>query len=94
VRVAWAAALIALALAACEAARNGAARADPPWPGIRFDPAALRSGDRVGELVAESVSARHTPMDSTSIGSAHFRGEIELSGQTMRHPDPDMRAKA
>ena len=28
-------------------------------------------------------------MDSTHVGTARFRGEIELRGWTMRHPDPD-----
>ena len=87
---------IVLALAACsQAARNGAARGDtaqarPLRPGIRFDPATLRPGTRVGVLVADSVAARRAAVDSTYVGTARFRGEIELSGQTMRHPDSDV----
>lgn len=87
---------IVLALAACsQAPRNDAARSDttparPLRPGIRFDPATLRPGTSVGVLVADSVAARRTPIDSTYVGTARFRGEIELSGQTMRHPDSDV----
>jgi hypothetical protein len=81
---------IALALAAC----SEAPPAERLRPGIRFDPATLRPGIRVGELVADSVSAQRTVIDSTYVGIAHFRGEIELNGQTMRHPESDVRAKA
>ena len=31
-----------------------------------------------------------TPADSTYVGIARFRGEIELSGRTFRHPDADL----
>lgn len=66
-------------------------RPEPPQPGLRFDPAALRPGTRVGELVADSVAARPTPIDSTYVGVARFRGQIEVSGWTIRHDDPDAR---
>jgi hypothetical protein len=38
------------------------------------------------------VTARTTPVDSTFVGTARFRGEIELSGQTLRHPESDVQA--
>ena len=62
----------------------------PFRPGIRFDPATLRPGTRVGSLVAESVEARRTVVDSTFVGIARFRGQIELTGKTLRHPDVDL----
>jgi hypothetical protein len=46
----------------------------------------------VGELVVDSVTARVTPADSTYVGVARFRGEIELRGRTMRHFEPDIQA--
>jgi hypothetical protein len=61
-------------------------------PGIRFNPATLRPGTRVGELVADSVAADTRSIDSTSFGVARFRGQIELSGWTLGHSDPDSRA--
>jgi hypothetical protein len=84
---------IVLALVACraEVPRGDTRRAEQPQrPGIRFDPATLRPGDRVGELVADSIAALRTPTDSTYVGVALFRGEIELGGRTMRHPEPDV----
>jgi hypothetical protein len=57
-------------------------------PGIRFDPDTLRAGDRVGELVLDSARARDPAMGRDA-ASAFFRGEIALSGATMRHPDAD-----
>jgi hypothetical protein len=56
---------------------------------VRFNPATLRPGTRIGELVVESVTAERTPADSTYVGVAKFRGSIELTGWTLRHPDAD-----
>jgi hypothetical protein len=60
-------------------------------PGLIFDPAALRPGTPVGELVTDSVAARRTPVDSTYVGVARFRGQIEVGGWTVRHFDLDAR---
>jgi hypothetical protein len=73
-------------IAADTTARRAAARA-----GIRFNPGALRPGERVGTLVAETVEARRAVVDSTYVGMARFRGRLELSGSTLRHPDADAR---
>ena len=86
--------LMLLALVACagETQQGDTARSEQLRPGIRFDPATLRSGARVGELTVDSVVARVTPIDSSYVGTARFRGEIELSGQTLRHPESDVQA--
>ena len=60
-----------------------------PRAGIRFDPSRVRSGSSVGTLVVDSIVARQAVADTTYVGTARFRGSIELSGWTMRHPDPD-----
>ena len=60
-----------------------------PRPGIRFDPSRVRSGTSVGALIVDSIVARQAVADTTYVGMAQFRGSIELSGWTMRHPDPD-----
>ena len=60
-----------------------------PRPGIRFDPSRVRDGASVGTLVLDSIAARQAVADSTYVGTARFRGTIELSGWTIRHPDPD-----
>lgn len=60
-------------------------------PGIRFDPATARAGDRIGELILDSIQAQPTIVDSTHVGVARFRGSIELTGRRMQHPDADLR---
>ena len=87
---------IRLVQAACDSTPNpaGVAAIDvlpavAPRPGIRFNPATLTKGTSVGALVLDSIIVRQTVVDSTHVGMAHFRGEIRLSGWTMRHPDPD-----
>ena len=87
---------IRLVQAACDSTPNpaGVAAIDvlpevAPRPGIRFDPASLRKGTSVGALVLDSITVRQAVVDSTHVGMARFRGEIRLSGWTMRHPDPD-----
>ena len=57
--------------------------------GVVFDPDRVRVGDTIAGLVVERISAHHTPMDSTLVGTAAFRGRIELAGSTMRHPEAD-----
>lgn len=59
--------------------------------GIGFDPATLRSGDRVGNMFVDTVTFRHALLDSTLVGMARFTGEMQLTGRTMRHPDADLR---
>src|SRR5687768_11881196 len=94
--------LLALMLAACrEAPRTEAPRVDTTGrdsvtqatgefrPGIRFHPATLRPGTSVGELVADSLIVDGPGIDSSYYGVAWFRGQIELSGWTLRHPDAD-----
>jgi hypothetical protein len=39
--------------------------------------------------MVDSIEALRTPVDSTYVGVAIFRGQIELSGRTMRHFEPD-----
>jgi hypothetical protein len=72
----------------------GIAAAADQRPGIRFDPAAIRAGDRVGGLVLDSIAVEPTVVDSTHVGSAWFGGEIQLAGTTLRHFDADLRDAA
>ena len=74
----------ALACGGAPAADRVAAR-----PGIRFEPASVTPGTRIGVLTVDSISAT-VAMDSSHVGTARFRGEIELSGATLRNPDPDL----
>jgi hypothetical protein len=70
-------------------------------PGIHFDPASLRPGMHVGDLVADSVAARQVAIDSSGatgmiaiqawVGTARFRGHLTLRGHLMKHPDSDVR---
>jgi hypothetical protein len=75
----------ALVLACC------AARAPAARPGIRFDPATLAPGDRVGSLVVESLE-RQRAVDGSWVGSVRFRGELTLTGRRFPHPDPEFAA--
>ena len=95
---------LSVTLQACERPRDsGSTAADTTptpaasasgRPGIRFDPATPRPGDQLGELVVDSIDATITPIDSTYVGVAKFRNEIELSGWTLRHFDADLRDTA
>jgi hypothetical protein len=71
-------------------ATAAAALQRPFRPGIRFHPAKLRPGSEVGELVVDSVVVDGPLIDSSYFGVAWFRGQIELSGWTHRHPDADL----
>ena len=93
-----------VAFLACEQPRDSGSTAADTTPspaasasgrlGILFDPATLRPGDQLGELVVDSIDATITPIDSTYVGVAKFRNEIELSGWTLRHFDADLRDAA
>jgi hypothetical protein len=61
-----------------------------PRPGVRFDPSTTKPGARVGTMVLDSVTYSRTIIDSSFVGTARFRGSVELSGRTLRHPDADM----
>jgi hypothetical protein len=61
-----------------------------PRPGIRFDPTKVKRGSSVGALVVDSLFTQLAIVDSTWVGTARFRNEIELSGWTLRNPDPDL----
>lgn len=94
---------VALLLASCGEAHRGQPAANDPvesaavspaesaQSGIRFHPGTLRLGERVGDLVADTVAFRPTLADSTLVGMVRFSGEMQLTGQTMRHPDADLR---
>jgi len=69
-----------LTLPACEGEESGAAS------GVRFDPTSLVPGDRVGDLIADSLSVRQAG-DSGWVGLVHFRGELLLGGHAGRPPD-------
>lgn len=88
---------IRLRKASCDSmpARAGKAAIDvlphgTPRPGIRFDPGSLKRGVAIGTLVVDSITARQTVVDSSLVGMARFKGEIQLSGWTLRNPDPDL----
>jgi len=76
-------------------ADSEAAVVDPDSAGLRrsriglvFDALRARKGDRVGDLVITDISAVVAQADSsTVVGTAAFKGELRLSGRTMRHPD-------
>jgi hypothetical protein len=57
--------------------------------GVVFDPGRVKPGDTIAGLVVERVAAHYTPIDSTLVGTAGFRGEMELGGATIRHPEAD-----
>lgn len=61
-----------------------------PRPGIRFDPGKARQGMNVGSLVLDSIAAGVALTDLSYVGTARFNGEIQLTGWTLRHPDPDL----
>ena len=76
---------------AAPAAETADAR-DIEYGAPALDPAVARAGDSVGTLVLDSIAPRRA-YDSTWVGTSRFRGEIELAGRTMLHPDfPDVRS--
>lgn len=95
--------LVSVAFAACaKVSETDASRSDSvpvatrdalprSAPGVRFDAPAIRPGMHVGELVVESVNAERAVADSTYVGVAKFRGEISITGATLRHPEADQR---
>ena len=64
----------------------------PLRPGIRFNPETAKPGLKVGTLVLDTIDAQVAAVDSVWVGVARFRGELTLSGQTIKHFEPDARA--
>jgi hypothetical protein len=56
--------------------------------GIRFDPAAVAAGAKIGAMTLDSIAVR-TAFDSTRVGTAWFSGAVELSGAKLRHFEAD-----
>ncbi len=56
--------------------------------GIRFDPASITAGTKLGKMSLDSIAVR-TAFDSTKVGTAWFSGEVAVSGATIRHFDSD-----
>ena len=77
------------AVTACAKGEVPEPDARPTRPGIRFDPSSLVVGTAVGTLVLDSIDAQQA-YDSSYVGVARFRGEIELAGATLRNFDPDL----
>jgi hypothetical protein len=69
-------------------------RAQPARPGLIFEPASLRVGDIIGGVTVDSVEAQQTPADSSFVGVARFRGELTITGMTLRHFESDLRNTA
>jgi hypothetical protein len=57
--------------------------------GLRFDPDSIAIGQQFGSLTVARLAISKA-YDSTRVGSAWFRGNIELSGRAMRHPDSEV----
>ena len=58
-------------------------------PGIRFDPATVAVGQRIGVLTVDSVSVSPAFNDSVLVGTVRFAGELTLTGSVMAHFDAD-----
>ena len=93
--------VIAVLAAGCDRGNPPRSSGDTPRPdtsdprphrgGVRFDPSRIAIGDRIAGLVVDSVTLRRA-YDSTLLGTVRFRGEVALTGRTMRHHDhPDVR---
>ena len=84
--------LMCVTVAACDSRRPPQSPpSQPTRPGLLFEPELLRVGDRIGELVVDSVEAQQTPADSSYVGVARFSGELTLTGATLRHFEADVR---
>jgi hypothetical protein len=66
-----------------------AAPPEPGRPGVRFDPSTVHVGQQVGGLVVDSVAISTAFGDTVRVGTVRFRGEVALSGNTVRHFDAD-----
>ena len=79
-------------LLACSREQVAEQQPDTPIgrPGLRFDPATTAKGTAIGVLTVDSIDAQRA-IDSSYVGTARFSGEIELSGETLRNFDSDLR---
>jgi hypothetical protein len=57
--------------------------------GVVFDPTSVRAGDRVGAMTLDSIEVR-VAHDSTRVGTARFRGSLELTGAPIKHFESDV----
>jgi hypothetical protein len=76
---------VSLVLGACtpegqEAPGRAASPAAATAESLRFDPATIRPGDRVGELEVVSVDVSVAQGTGTYVGSVRFAGELHLRG--------------
>jgi hypothetical protein len=60
--------------------------------GVVFDPLAVRMGDGIAGLTVSRIDARTAVDGATTVGTAHFRGELKLTGRSVRHPDSDVQS--
>jgi hypothetical protein len=61
-------------------------------PGLRFNPETIKAGTPVGALLLDSIATQLAAVDSVWVGAARFKGELTLTGRTLRHFEPDVRA--
>jgi hypothetical protein len=64
----------------------GAARARL---GVVFEPARAVEGDSVAGLRVQRLLVERVTADSIAVGTIVFRGQMELTGTLIRHPEPD-----
>ena len=60
--------------------------------GVVFDPSAVRVGDRIAGLTISRRDVKVAGDGTTQVGTIQFRGEVQLSGRTVRHPESDVRS--
>jgi hypothetical protein len=72
-----------------EVIQSPVAVANTQRPGIRFDPATIAVGQRIGTLTVDSVSVTPAFNDTVLVGTVRFAGELTLTGSVMAHFDAE-----